>query len=143
MFVYKIANKNNIYFRFLIPFYTYFFRFSLLKKFDLLFNSYIENSDDSINISFIDYSFETFDFIPEFSFRLYPKKNCIYVSSVKLPSNLQRVGIGSYFVQWLKQFGKIFGFDYIFLNSYQSAYGFWTKMDFKKIPYEYQKNYIP
>ncbi|OPJ57041.1 GNAT family N-acetyltransferase [Alkalithermobacter paradoxus] len=142
MFVYKIEKKNIFPIRILIPFYIYKFRYIFLKKFNIYFDVNIDYKEDEIEISFVDYSYSGLDWMPQFTFKIYKKTNSIYLSAIKLPYSIQKTGIGTFCVDWLKNFAKTFSFDCIFLGSYPCAYGFWSKMNFEKVPYQDQILYF-
>jgi len=60
----------------------------------------------------------------------------IYVQEILLPPFRRRQGIGTFIVNWLKNFAQEFGLRYIVLVSRPEAESFWDKMNFAQISFE-------
>jgi len=68
-------------------------------------------------------------------------KQGIYVDRLSLPSPLRRMGIGTFCINWLKEFASDLGFKYIILGSVVEARAFWTKMGFRLLTPEELHNF--
>jgi len=77
----------------------------------------------------------------EFWFHFCNFKQGIYVDRLALPADLRRKGIGTFCVQWLKEFASDLGFKYIVLGSVTEARRFWTKMGFRVLTTEELRNF--
>lgn len=84
----------------------------------------------------------TDDWMPQFSFYPCTNKNGITLKALRLPRELQKQGIGTYCVNWLKDFCRYFGFDYIVLGSVEQAKGFWIQMGFKPLDKSQYNEYL-
>lgn len=70
----------------------------------------------------------------QFYFRFCNNDKGIYLKQLKLPDKFQRKRIGTYCINWLKDFCREFGYRYIILGSLEGAVGFWNKMGFQELP---------
>ncbi|WP_088187168.1 hypothetical protein [Desulfosporosinus sp. FKA] len=67
----------------------------------------------------------------QFYFHFCNSEQGIYVDRLTLPLRLRRRGIGTYCINWLKDFANDFRFKYIILGSLVEARTFWIKMGFR------------
>lgn len=67
----------------------------------------------------------------EFQFRTCGGGRGIFLKFIRLPTRLQRLGLGSLCIRWLECMAQKYGFSYIILSSYHSSEGFWVKKGFQ------------
>ena len=142
MLICHIEKPNNVPMamkKLLIPLNIQCFSKNLSKKFDLNFQILDSKYDIFKSTVYIaDQHYESEDeYNTYFAFITCNKRDAIYIHGLTLPVRLQRKGIGSYCVNWLKDLCKAFGFKYIILASYPDAKAFWQRMGFKEGYYIY------
>lgn len=88
----------------------------------------VKNQFDSVDVLLIDLTYPCGkDWRPHMSFTVLLLKNIVILKSIRLPKELQGLGIGSHCFQWLIELCKIHGIEAIEGEAVGNSRGFWDK----------------
>jgi hypothetical protein len=108
-------------------------------RFSLQMKENIRYKEQGVEVAIFDSSCKAEGWMPQFVLIFKNESSRVYIKALKLPDSLQKNGIGSYCVAWLKRLCRSFGVRCITVASLEDAEEFWVKMAFQDITREKEK----